>query len=484
MTSYTLNPSAGGPAVGLRVNSDFVRSLRDAKGTPKLVVRGGDISIRFPDAQEYPCTVHPENSPMEIYDHNTFVGSVTAKWSVLTDKRLIKEHKRRVASPVVPAPAVPPRPVLAQAAVRDTNTKPAAPPETRLKNSARFSFDGGNSQSPSEAVAVLVAFLALGPASRSELQALHPPPAALETLISVFAQTYDPGNAFTGGDVFAYPGQSEQRKEKKTEKTKQNASTDKPAAASGKAHESGAPPERAPHTETVAPKDASDDTPLVLKDRAYKDLRPWLWYDDDERAYVLRNTHNALTRLGFLETHPLRRKICDRPAAGSPGGAASRAAAKPVGAPSEAASERAAENPAAGSGNVARMPARRASASPQKRRSDTSSSDEDERRKHKRSDSECTSPSSIDGSDEERPEKRAHYYAALAAKFRTKYTEYQRLYRRLLSQVSRSSSDRRDLARLFEMHSTLAEWKRKLWEFDGESKEEGRGREGVGAVLG
>lgn len=58
---------------------------------------------------------------------------------------------------------------------------------------------------------------------------------------------------------------------------------------------------------------ADDVKRYILKDRAYKELKPWLWrhYSDHERTLIIENIHHALTRLGYSETHPLRRKICE-----------------------------------------------------------------------------------------------------------------------------------------------------------------------------
>ena len=396
MNSYTLVPSSGGVTVAFRLNSDFIKSVKTAKSSPKLVVRDGQVSIRLSPTQEYPCSSQLENSPMEIYDKNHFLGSVTSKLTVITDKKLIRDHIRRPQTTVLPSPTLPQRPASALPAVR----------QQRPKNYAPYVIlaDASGSNSSSDIIATLMAFFSLCPATRDELERqLRAPAKVVDGFIANYTQPYNPADVFTGGDVFAY-----------------NAV---------KAHDH-----------------------FVLKDRAYKELRPWQWnYSDDERQFVLKNTHNALTRLGFLETHPLRRKICDQPQEG----------------------EIVPKKLALGGGLLtSKSPNRPVSASPLKRRSDVSSSDDDERRKRKKSDTECTSPSSIDdsGDDDDRATKRTQYYANLAIKFRAKYQEYERLYSTLKTHPKRNNGDKKDLSRLFEMHSTLAEWKKKLWDFDNESR--------------
>lgn len=393
MNAYTLDPSSGGTAVGIRLNSEFLRIAKANQAKPKLIVRNGQATIRFSAAEEYPCSVQNEKTAVDIYDDWKYSGSVSQKWTVITDKRLIRNHAKRTQVPVLPSPSLPQRPASALPAVR----------QARPKNYRLYVVGAG-----SDAVATLMAFVALGPATKDELvHQLQAPAEMVNSFISNYTQPYNPSDAFTGGDVFAYPA-SEPR-----------------------------------HC-------------FVLKDRAYKELRPWQnEYSDDERQTVLKNTNNALTRLGFLDTHPLRRKICERPLEGT-------AAPKKL---------------ALGGGLlVSKSPAKNNGTSsgtlPLKRRSDVSSSDDEERRKRKKSDSECTSPSSIDesGDDDDRQDKRVQYYTQLAAKFRAKYHEYEQLYGALKTQPKRSASDKKDLARLFEMHTTLAEWKKKLWAFDTASR--------------
>ena len=53
---------------------------------------------------------------------------------------------------------------------------------------------------------------------------------------------------------------------------------------------------------------------FILKDKSYKELTPWKWnYTNYERNSILNNVNNALTRIGFSQSHPLRRKIVEPP---------------------------------------------------------------------------------------------------------------------------------------------------------------------------
>ena len=76
-------------------------------------------------------------------------------------------------------------------------------------------------------------------------------------------------------------------------------------------------------------------------------------------------------------------------------------------------------------------------------------------------------------SDEDRTshqQKRFQYYSMLADKFKAKYKEYETLYNSLKSNPKSSTNDKKQLVQLFELHNSLSEWKRKLWDFDNENK--------------
>lgn len=289
---------------------------------------------------------------------------------------------------------------------------------------------------------------------------------------------------------------------------------------------------------------------IILKDKAYKELRPGQWnaYTEFERGLVLENANNALTRLGYLDTHPLRKRIAETSASAPPlkkhtglgGGilAGSKRAASTqsspsilvgvAGAPASPLSLPLVKNVRAATrspdsdasrkinGKNARATVLPAKESLKRRfvpsLSLSAASSEDERgnKRTKNSSSRTNSsassghsnitngtpPSSTndDGPNGDRSdddvkllsitkiptlvplqlasvvsstEKKHQYYVQLATKFRTKYSEYEKLYRLLQRDHKKGSAaeKKKQLKRLFEMHNSLAEWKKKLWDY-------------------
>lgn len=279
---------------------------------------------------------------------------------------------------------------------------------------------------------------------------------------------------------------------------------------------------------------------VILKDKAYKDLRPWLWghYSPYERGLIIDNAHNALTRLGYLDTHPLRRRIVEKsPPQKNPVvvGGALLSSKKTLSASNTPLLHAGVAPPASPLSLSAR---RAATASPKLnvRRTDTSplkdakrkfvaslsllsSEDEKQAKKGKRegkrsnssgssgsnasnasnitmnsmsgatsytlpSSTEESQPMDEDHSDDEKPrvvisrpasvaagDKKQVYYTQLAEKFRAKYQEYEKLHLQLGRGTRKGSvlEKRKQLMKLFELHSLLAEWKRKLWDYHNEN---------------
>ncbi|GEQ72198.1 hypothetical protein JCM33374_g5884 [Metschnikowia sp. JCM 33374] len=309
-----------------------------------------------------------------------------------------------------------------------------------------------------------------------------------------------------------------------------------------------------------------EKTYLILKDKAYKELRPWQWsaYTDFERELILKNCNHALSRLGFSETHPLRLRIVERSSPARPvkkaatlGGGLLVSSTKKLNPPSNHSQSQSNSQEQVKSGPVSPVilavsKARASTESPKlnsearKRYVDkakksigsplrqedqslhshmntlvSSSSSDDEKHvrklsvRKKRHSNESTqsnssvnsntnsytSPSSVndeaqsDQSDHDskpssvvkppaaaslptRPsssftnhEKKQQYYSQLAEKFRLTYKEYERLHRQL-SKDSRKNSHiekKKSLMKLFELHNTLSEWKRRLWDYHNEN---------------
>lgn len=250
--------------------------------------------------------------------------------------------------------------------------------------------------------------------------------------------------------------------------------------------------------------DGVQDKAFILKDMSYKELQPWKWqpYTLEERSMIIKNIHNALTRLGYLESHPLRKRICETPDNDSNNGFVrkpnlgggllmSRNKKSPY--------KRTLTDSPKTSTEPAKAP--KVLGSPlkaTKKRTSSSSNAEEEkglRKKRLNSDSSVSSvnesevskdpptdnsnyekyerPSTVDNSEDicSHRTKTFQYYYDLANKFKQKYKEYEALYNCLkVASGGESESDKKQLLRLFELHNTLAEWKKKLWDYDTREK--------------
>lgn len=316
-----------------------------------------------------------------------------------------------------------------------------------------------NSDTKAEALNKFLSLIALGPITKdSIMKSLRVSEKDVEPWISSYTQAYNPDDTFIENDVF-------------------------------------------PNINTLL---ENTDNHLILKDKSYKELRPWNWpyYSDQERTLVINNIHNALTRLGFLDTHPLRDKITNepddvdkRPFKKLALGGGILISKKPfkrsqTDSPKLTGSKLA-ESPTKTQPSTNKLPMKR------KLTAYSSSEEDDERHSKKNKYDSYTSPSSIneesnssDNNEDEfaksaaasNPEKlralnnntansnrkKLTYYNNLAEKFRLKYVEYEKLYNSLKNNPK--SNDKKSLVRLFELHNNLSEWKRKLWDYDSESK--------------
>lgn len=244
---------------------------------------------------------------------------------------------------------------------------------------------------------------------------------------------------------------------------------------------------------TEADRNLYSETPhYILKDKLYKDLQLWKWpYQAFERDLIIQNTHHALTRLGYSQTHPLRRKLCDEP----PGQTSSQNAPQDLRLNSLGggflASKRAPGRKAASS----TTPPISAPASTVPKKSSTPLFPRQVKRLvsslslalsqiigqgHKRTKSEATStidllPSNPPSpSPDQSPTKRTDYFATLASKFASKYTEYEALYRSfpaLSPSPSAAADTKKELTKLYELHNTLSQWKKILWDYDRDCKQ-------------
>lgn len=470
----------------------------------------------------FPCSSSTETLRFDVYslansatnDSYDFLGTVTNRLNVLSDPKQINDHLRATNSELAPATASKPPPPIATASSEKPSPSLLLPQKASLHTSPN-SYAVNASDSKQDVAAKFLALVALGPITKHDVEhKLDPrslvPPSELSHLFSSHTQPYLQKDTFTEDDVY-------------------------PLIALG----------------------ASEIDPsvsyIIVKDKAYKDMRPWNVpaYTDFERALIIDNVNNALTRLGFLETHPLRRRIVEKSSASVPtshkktsslGGGILVSGRKPTSANTISQSAQAMSplplmipgslrNAALESPKLAphrRSDTKKSDRSPLKEStkrkylallSPSGSSSEDEKQSKrvkkdgKRSDcsgsqnsinstgTSYTLPSSVndegngedDHSEEDaklqivpkvapslpsRPqssasnaEKKQQYYNQLAAKFKSKYQEYEILHMELSKEHRRGNAaeKKKQLMKLFEMHTTLAEWKRKLWDYHNEN---------------
>lgn len=458
-------------------------------------------------------------SPAPSADSYDFTGTVTTRLNVISDPKQIKEHlKQSHATPAVPSPTT---------RATTASTSPQGKPQPQ--DSSWRVTPSPYAVSPADTTAAIttkfLALIALGPITRPTVEhKLDPkhviPRNDLIALYNSHTQAYLASDTFIEDDMY-------------------------PIVALGMI------------------KINAGEAYVILKDKAYKELRPGQWsaYTDYERALVLENANSALSRLGYLDTHPLRKRIADTSASAPPlkkhtglgGGllAGSKRASSAHSSPSGLAGSHTGSLPPASPLSLAAVAkaGRAATDSPEldsaarnfhakklraagspvketfKRKfvpslslSAASSEDEKGNKRLKTSGSRSNSngssssansnvsahsvvshgtpPSSAnddgpsgDRSDDDvkllsvakhpgfipsRPssavssaEKKHQYYAQLASKFRTKYTDYENLYKQLKKGHKRSNAaeKKKQLMRLFEMHNSLAEWKKKLWDY-------------------
>lgn len=411
----------------------------------------------------FPCTTIPDRPTLDVYSGNgdgyVLDGRIDSKLNVLTDSKQIRDHLKTVSHNT------------AKKEVPSTTAKKLSSEVPQLSTSAPSSPLNMNpyaveiNDSKGDIMTKFVSLLALGPTTKQAVvKKLKVSPQDLDPLFMAHSQIYNPNDSFISDDNF-------------------------------------------PNGDF----ESDEEDRYILKDKSYKNVLPWSWnwYSEKERHMIINNIHNALTRLGYLETHPLRKKICDEPLGtnnanqkkSTLGGGIliSKTKKSPL---KRSQTESPRPPPEAPTAKPTEKP--KQSGSPlkttQKRKMTTSASTSDEDRsfKKKKTDSDShTSPSSsindddpqismndvIDSmgknraiaaeSDEDHTnhkQKRFQYYSMLADKFKAKYKEYETLYNSLKSNPKNSTNDKKQLVRLFELHNSLSEWKRKLWDFDNENK--------------
>lgn len=197
--------------------------------------------------------------------------------------------------------------------------------------------------------------------------------------------------------------------------------------------------------EYVNGREYSDEYDLVLKDKVYKDLRPNGLFDKEELDIIYNNIYNSLTRLGYSETHPIRKKISDKAilfktnlGINENSVKVANKSEKTPGTPKYNSESGIASKLSNNKSNIIKV----------------------ENKRIKKRSYDSTSPSSIDSDYDVDVE-------ALASKFKFKYQEYAKLYSDLKDRKA-TNKDKQDLTRLYEMHNYLKQIKVELTKINSE----------------
>lgn len=289
----------------IKLTNDLIHLLKSngSNNKIKLIVKNGNVSIKLSEELVLPCLPLPENLPVDIYSISNkststklvsqYDGRIINKLTVVTDSKKIKEinaanalssnHNNKLGSYIngntnsnsnnnntnnrlTPSLLVPSSPVSRRSAYSTySNT---------TKNPYKISLSSDNQAS---IIKKFIHLLALGPITYNHIVDLLDY-TKIDHLLDDYGQVYNDQDQFIQEDRFPYIDSN-------------NNSND----------------------------DSDDDMDeevqrFILKDKSYKELTPWKWnYTNYERNSILNNVNNALTRIGFSQSHPLRRKIVEPP---------------------------------------------------------------------------------------------------------------------------------------------------------------------------
>lgn len=444
----------------------------------------------------------PETLTVDVYSNAEnksslqYMGRLSSKLDIITDvkkqKEYIKTQSKSVSSDKV---------ILVSSSPDSAESSESTKTELSFtkkvyKKVLGNPFKSSLSDSPNIIIQKFIQLLALGPISEALImEKLDLPNIKLKSLMSEFAQVYNPQDSFTQHDK--YP--KIERLNNKLRHLKGNDESDDQDDTDNLSETS----------------ETSNDVKYILKDKSYKEVQPWNWsfYSDFECNLIKANIHRALTRLGYSESHPLRKKICDESSSSSEdekklsslGGGFIVSKSKKKATPSIPSKEKKSNvsTPIPNGSNVTSPmdhPKSVKSSTPvsslasngkRKYLASSFSSSEDEGRTLKKTKPVHveTSISSEDDdiplskrdlrseSDSNPPEiksaaKRLEYYTSLATKFKLKYSEYKELYLQLQNgKFNRNKGEsKKQLIKLFGLHNALSQWKKTLWDFDDETK--------------
>lgn len=285
--SSNSTPSTTTPiSFSIKLTNDFINLLKN-HSTPnnkiKLIVKNSNISIKLSDDLIFPCLPLPENLTVDIYSIpsnnqiSQFDGRIINKLTVITDAKKIKEinttnsiistSNSKINSRLTPSLLIPSSPINNQRSTYSIYSNvPNNPYKISLSKDSNYII-----------VKKLIHLLALGPITYNHIVKLLDY-SKFDSILDDYGQVYNDQDQFIQEDRFPYIDSNNTRKNDDDEE------------------------------------EDDEVQRFILKDRSYKELRPWKWnYTSYERNSILNNVNNALTRIGFSQSHPLRRKIVEPP---------------------------------------------------------------------------------------------------------------------------------------------------------------------------
>ncbi|KAI5956086.1 hypothetical protein CANMA_004515 [Candida margitis] len=329
-------------AIQLKLNNDVIHQIRQRGNSNgiKLIVRDGNYVcirtsgtntgnrqstitlsqgvlhqqgqfIKLSEDLEYPCLSQPENHNVDLYaldksparllqsSTSSYHGRVAMKLTVITDSKRIQQLKNTTSTTASASVATSPRinsaysspiitplssqhstPVLSSHSASTFNSSNAPPPRQQsitptppLTKSQLIYLNIYNpfkvsiNYDPQEVVKKkFLNLLALGPITYSTIVKILDY-TDFDNLLDDYCQVYNKNDAFTKEDRF-------------------------------------------PYIDNIQEQDVSKAKRYILKDKSYKELIPLTWdLEEEDKLAIIKNINNALNRLGYSKTHPIRNKI-------------------------------------------------------------------------------------------------------------------------------------------------------------------------------
>lgn len=390
------NTAAGTPAFSMRISSDLQQLLSRNALRLKLIVKDGELTLKA-GGQSYALDTHPEFNATECFKHLS-QSSLKSVGSI--------KSRLQINTPIS-------SPASSTSSISEKSNaykKTSPPPESSYLHQSRSTPKpavASNSKS-AQISRRLIHCLALGPATRDELlKKTNISSQELDSLLETVSRPWVP--RVRDPVIFNFP----------------------------------------------RPRANADIQPnehyYVLNYNNYKDLRLGEWKYSDKELEILKETcHAVYDYLEYPSSHPARATLAKLektpPSPTSPkksqGSKKSSTAASTTTATSQTKSDQ----------QRARAKQEKKSSNEPTRNS-SSTPTAVQHQKHETNDKKRKLEETTQGKD-------VSYLDQLAERFRSKYKEYERLYKEV---QRKQKKDDQELKKLYDMHRSLESWKRQLW---------------------